>query len=79
MYKDPCQFSFSNDEVFTFESEVATEKYIVLLYFRIKNNVSCNVSFLKHSCHGSMIHFYPSLLLKFFWLVDFFICPIKCW
>lgn len=49
---------------FSFESEVETEKYIALLYLKIKNSVYCSVSFLKHSYHKTIICFYSSLLLK---------------
>lgn len=36
MLKEPCQFSCYNDMFFSFESEVGTEKYITLLYLKIR-------------------------------------------
>lgn len=36
MLKDPCHFSWYNDMFFPFESEVGTEKYIALLYLKIR-------------------------------------------
>jgi len=60
---------------FSFESEVGTEKYIVLLYFEIKDNVSCSASVLKHSCRVSIILFNPSLLLKPFGYLMFLHMP----